>query len=209
MAARRPAFDGASLPQLLVKILRNDFEALPSHFSRPFRQLVGMILRADPDDRPTAARLMMLPIVKTHLALLVAKPAAAPRPATAGGMLRMCQTAVAKSGTGDESSGNLPSRPASRTAARTQHASSEEQDVQCAKSLPAQHADLASRLGSTGKSVAGTSSTLKRKAPKNHTIRPPKPVIKVRLKCVVSHMNFAQCVMPTDVQRLRQNFCCH
>ena len=80
MAARRTAFEASCLPQLLVKIMRNTFEPLPSHFSRPFQQLVSMILRADPADRPPAARLLALPFVKVHMATLMArcKPAARP-----------------------------------------------------------------------------------------------------------------------------------
>ena len=46
MAARKTAFQAGNLPQLWVKILRNSYQPLPSHFSRPFQQLLGLILRA-------------------------------------------------------------------------------------------------------------------------------------------------------------------
>ncbi|KAF6260113.1 kinase-like domain-containing protein [Scenedesmus sp. NREL 46B-D3] len=71
MAARRPAFDARGLPQLVVKILRNAYMPLPLSCSRPLQQLVGMLLRADPDDRPTTADLLATSLVRKHLQLLL------------------------------------------------------------------------------------------------------------------------------------------
>lgn len=33
--------------------MRNAYEPLPPHFSRPFTSLINTLLRADPHDRPT------------------------------------------------------------------------------------------------------------------------------------------------------------
>jgi hypothetical protein len=57
--------------QLVVKILRNAYMPLPLSCSRPLQQLVGMLLRADPDDRPTTADLLATSLVRKHLQLLL------------------------------------------------------------------------------------------------------------------------------------------
>ena len=171
MAARRPAFNGGSLPQLLVRIMRNDFEPLPSHFSRPFQQLVSTILRADPADRPTAARLMMLPIVKTHLAALASNMQPAPRPATAGSNMRMCQS-VARPGTSGANADILC------TAAETQGG-----DQAAPDTLSASEGCEAGVLArnDTGQTVPSTPSSHAKRNKVQHsaTVKPPKPTIKV------------------------------
>jgi hypothetical protein len=57
--------------QLVVKILRNAYMPLPLSCNRPLQQLVGMLLRADPDDRPTTADLLATSLVRKHLQLLL------------------------------------------------------------------------------------------------------------------------------------------
>ncbi len=55
-----------------MKILRNAYQPLPpGSFSRAFNQLLGAMLRADPDDRPTTNDLMGLSLVKKHLERLM------------------------------------------------------------------------------------------------------------------------------------------
>jgi hypothetical protein len=71
-AVRQPAFTAKGLPQLVVKILRNAYTPLPTSFSRPFVQLVGCLLRADPDQRPTAAELLGTSFVRKHLEQMMA-----------------------------------------------------------------------------------------------------------------------------------------
>lgn len=53
MAARRIAFDASGLPQLVVKVMRNEWEPLPTYYSSPFRRLVMLLLQPDPAARPT------------------------------------------------------------------------------------------------------------------------------------------------------------
>lgn len=57
--------------QLVVKILRNAYTPLPLTCSRPLQQLVGLLLRADPDDRPTTTDLLGMSLVRKHLQVLV------------------------------------------------------------------------------------------------------------------------------------------
>jgi hypothetical protein len=47
------AFEARGLPQLVMKIVRNDFAPIPSHFSRPFATLIASMLNHDPAERPT------------------------------------------------------------------------------------------------------------------------------------------------------------
>ena len=52
------AFDARSLPQLVVRVVRNNYAPLPSHVSRPYARLVDSMLRSAPEERPSAADLM-------------------------------------------------------------------------------------------------------------------------------------------------------
>lgn len=61
------------LPASASQIMRNAYQPLPSHFSRQFSQLVGAMLRSDPDERPGAIQLLQLPFVRTHAERLVAQ----------------------------------------------------------------------------------------------------------------------------------------
>lgn len=73
MAARHTAFEAKGMPQLMVKIMRNAYQPLPSHFTRNFSQLVGSMLRSDPDERPGAMQLLQLPFVRAHAERVVAQ----------------------------------------------------------------------------------------------------------------------------------------
>ncbi|KAK3262914.1 hypothetical protein CYMTET_28260 [Cymbomonas tetramitiformis] len=80
MAAQRRAFTSGSLPFLVMQITRCNYPALPSYYSRPFTQLVDSMLRSNPQERPTAAALLLLPFVRKHSAVLLGEsmPCAGP-----------------------------------------------------------------------------------------------------------------------------------
>ena len=69
------AFDARGLPQLVVKIIRNDYAPVPSHFSRPFANLIASMLNPDPAERPTAAQLLNTQLVRRHCDALLAEAA--------------------------------------------------------------------------------------------------------------------------------------
>jgi hypothetical protein len=54
LASLRRAFDGGSLPALVVKILRGRYPPLPSRYSPQLRGLVDALLQQDPQVNSTA-----------------------------------------------------------------------------------------------------------------------------------------------------------
>ncbi|WIA11274.1 hypothetical protein OEZ85_011398 [Tetradesmus obliquus] len=68
LASLRRAFDGGSLPALVVKILRGRYPPLPGRYSAQLRGLVGALLQQDPQARPSIDTILRMPYVKTHLA---------------------------------------------------------------------------------------------------------------------------------------------
>ena len=55
---RLDAVDVRTTPWFAVKIIRNDYTPVPSHFSRPFASLIASMLNPDPSERPTAGQLL-------------------------------------------------------------------------------------------------------------------------------------------------------
>ena len=119
------AFDAPGWPQLLVKIVRNDYAPLPSHFSRPFLALVSSMLAPDPADRPTAAQLLGHPLVRRHCEALLSEAASAPGGVKPGGVAAAAADAVAaanatnaQNNPNDASNANALASFASHTASR-------------------------------------------------------------------------------------------
>jgi len=74
-----PGPTARGLPQLVVKIIRNDYAPIPSHFSRPFAALIASMLRADPVG-PAIARHATARLVSATSVSAVSLPAtSAPR----------------------------------------------------------------------------------------------------------------------------------
>ncbi|GLC55209.1 hypothetical protein PLESTB_000959900 [Pleodorina starrii] len=63
----RRAFDGQSLPALVVKILRGKYPPVPTRYSSPLRALIESMLKQDPKDRPTADVILRKDFVRQHL----------------------------------------------------------------------------------------------------------------------------------------------
>nr|XP_002121569.2 serine/threonine-protein kinase Nek3-like [Ciona intestinalis] len=63
MCALAPAFDAANLISLFYKIVNGKYADLPPNCSPELKALVGQILNKNPEDRPTAAQLLKLPIL--------------------------------------------------------------------------------------------------------------------------------------------------
>ncbi|GIM09417.1 hypothetical protein Vretimale_13280, partial [Volvox reticuliferus] len=63
----RRAFDGQSLPALVVKILRGKYPPVPTRYSTPLRSLIESMLKQDPKDRPSADQILRKDFVRQHL----------------------------------------------------------------------------------------------------------------------------------------------
>ncbi|EFJ53307.1 NimA-related protein kinase 3 [Volvox carteri f. nagariensis] len=63
----RRAFDGQSLPALVVKILRGKYPPVPTRYSTPLRALIESMLKQDPKDRPSADAILRKDFVRQHL----------------------------------------------------------------------------------------------------------------------------------------------
>ncbi|XP_055997452.1 calpain-9-like [Ostrea edulis] len=63
-----PPFDAQNLVSLLFKIIKAEYQPIPSQYSKPLHDLVTTILQKMPEDRPSASAILNLPYVKQHLA---------------------------------------------------------------------------------------------------------------------------------------------
>jgi serine/threonine protein kinase len=61
------AFDGHSLPALVIKILRGRIPPIPLKYSAPLRGLIQSMLEQSPARRPTMDGILKLPLMHRHL----------------------------------------------------------------------------------------------------------------------------------------------
>ncbi|KAK2141644.1 hypothetical protein LSH36_1062g00012 [Paralvinella palmiformis] len=61
MCALRPAFDANNLISLFYKIIRGDYEPIPSQYSKCLGELIKVILVKNPDERPSARQVLIHP----------------------------------------------------------------------------------------------------------------------------------------------------
>ncbi|KAK7500491.1 hypothetical protein BaRGS_00008398 [Batillaria attramentaria] len=71
MCALHPPFDGNSLISLFFKIIKAEFQPVPSHYSAGIHEIVNKILVKAPEDRPSASAILNMPFVKDHLASFI------------------------------------------------------------------------------------------------------------------------------------------
>ena len=61
------AFEGKSLPALVVKILRGGVPQIPGRYSAELRALAHSMLAQSPDQRPAVGAILRLPWMRQHL----------------------------------------------------------------------------------------------------------------------------------------------
>lgn len=61
------AFDGRSLPALVVKILRGRIPPIPARYSNELRSLIQTMLSQSPAQRPSMDQILKLPLMREHL----------------------------------------------------------------------------------------------------------------------------------------------
>lgn len=62
-----PPFKAEDLQQLFKKVLRNQYPAIPTHFSVDMRSLIDAILKSNPEVRPTCDEILNLPFVQKRI----------------------------------------------------------------------------------------------------------------------------------------------
>ncbi|KXZ45774.1 hypothetical protein GPECTOR_50g567 [Gonium pectorale] len=67
LATLRRAFDGCSLPALVVKILRGKYPPVPSRYSSNLKGLIESMLKQNPKDRPGAEAILRSDFVRSHV----------------------------------------------------------------------------------------------------------------------------------------------
>ncbi|KAK3611871.1 hypothetical protein CHS0354_021302 [Potamilus streckersoni] len=73
MCALKPPFDAQNLVSLFFKIMKGEFETIPSQYSKGLQDLVSSILVKTPDNRPSASAILNDPHVKIHLSKFIAE----------------------------------------------------------------------------------------------------------------------------------------
>ena len=58
MAAQRPPFKASDMKGLYKKVIRADYPPLPSKFSKEFCEIIGYMLRVNPQSRPSCEQLL-------------------------------------------------------------------------------------------------------------------------------------------------------
>lgn len=67
LCALKPPFDGNSIHNLALKIVRGNYSPLPAQFSRELRTLIGQMLNIDANRRPTISQILKQDIIKTRI----------------------------------------------------------------------------------------------------------------------------------------------
>ena len=67
MAALTPPFNAGSLHQLAQKIIQGNYAPLPSHFSPAVSNILSMMLKRNPAQRPTIHQLLKVPVIERRI----------------------------------------------------------------------------------------------------------------------------------------------
>ena len=72
MATLKHAFNGKSLPALILKIMRGRYAPIPDFYSEELQTLVNGLLDSQPQNRPTVAEVLSRPFIKSYIREIVA-----------------------------------------------------------------------------------------------------------------------------------------
>ena len=67
MAALTPPFNAGSLHQLAQKIIQGNYAPLPTHFSPAVSNILSMMLKRNPAQRPTIHQLLKVPVIERRI----------------------------------------------------------------------------------------------------------------------------------------------
>ncbi|KAK2190241.1 hypothetical protein NP493_85g02041 [Ridgeia piscesae] len=63
----RYPFDAADLGALVVAIMRGRYDEIPSNYGQLLRDLIAVLLRKEPERRPTAEQILCIPMMQSHV----------------------------------------------------------------------------------------------------------------------------------------------
>lgn len=63
----KPPFEGNSLPQLAMKIVRGQYTPVPSHFGWDIRNLVASMLNVEPAKRPSIEQILKTRVITNRI----------------------------------------------------------------------------------------------------------------------------------------------
>ena len=63
----KPPFDGSSIRQLGMNIVRGTYPPLPAHFTKELKGLVAGQLTVDPNKRPTVGQMLKMPFIMSRI----------------------------------------------------------------------------------------------------------------------------------------------
>jgi len=66
MAAQKPPFVANDIQGLFKKICNGSFYRIPPEYSNDLAKIIGLLLKLEPHDRPSADELLNNPIVECH-----------------------------------------------------------------------------------------------------------------------------------------------
>ena len=67
LATLKHAFNGRSLPALVMKILRGNYPPIPEHYSQNLKNLIAAMLQLNPKQRPSINEIITMPYVREHI----------------------------------------------------------------------------------------------------------------------------------------------
>jgi NIMA (never in mitosis gene a)-related kinase len=67
ICALQPPFMANGFTLLAVKIMKGQFAPIPKHYSKDLQNLISMLLRIDPLQRPSIAEILNLPFIKQRI----------------------------------------------------------------------------------------------------------------------------------------------
>jgi NIMA (never in mitosis gene a)-related kinase len=66
MAAQKPPFTASDIQSLYKKICNRSFIRIPPEYSNELASVISLLLKINPNDRPSAGALLNNPIVQDH-----------------------------------------------------------------------------------------------------------------------------------------------
>lgn len=67
LCALKPPFDASTLAFLAMKIVKGQYNPIPSVYSKELKNLISMLLQVDPNKRPNTNQILKTPIIQERI----------------------------------------------------------------------------------------------------------------------------------------------